>query len=170
MNRGKKVIVGIVGLALLAAAFSLAWRYRQTRTALEFWGPEAADLIARSSQVEAWSLERIRCDQAETPEGVVQAGDECYRILRSVDITDTPGFSHARHALTVNSSFNWNLDAVDCKPTWSHALAFSDGAQKAIVMLSFDCELTRLPDKDRIVGIKAIAGGLELVLDEQLGS
>ena len=71
---------------------------------------------------------------------------------------------------TVNSSFQWESDAVECKPTWSHALAFSKGARRTVVMLSFDCQLTRLADQDRIIGIKPIASGLEIVLEEQLGS
>src|SRR4051812_15803668 len=51
---GKLLIVGILTVAIAAAAASWWFRYSATHRAAQFWGPETARLIRDASVVEIW--------------------------------------------------------------------------------------------------------------------
>jgi len=171
MNRGQLVIAGIFGIALLAAGFSMWFRYVQTREVLEFWGADAVALITSPDRVELWELEPMTGEgPAEETAQRTTVGETTFIATATRIVTKAPGFTNARHALTVKRSFQWNVPA--CTPDWSHALVFSrDGRQKTVVFsLNEDCQVTQLADGDKTAGIAPIAEGLATLFAEQLGS
>jgi len=171
MSRGQLAILGMVGIALLAAGFGLWWRHVQTRRALEFWGPAAAGLIATADQVEAMLVEPWAGPDVESTgryQGLLLVDSQKYGILAAKDVTDARGFLNARHALTLDKSFDWQADPTRCQPTWRHAIRFSSPANQVTILLDLSCELVRRSDAERTAGIGPIAAGLQAVLNEQL--
>jgi hypothetical protein len=171
MSRGQLAILGMVGIALLAAGFGLWWRHVQTRQALEFWGPAAAALIAKADKVEAMLVEPLAGPGGESTgryQEFLRVDSQEYGILAAKEVTSAPGFLNARHALTLGKSFNWQVDPFACQPTWRYAMRFSSPANQVTILLSFPCKLTRRSDSDRMAGIGPIAEGLQAVFNEQL--
>ncbi len=169
MSRGQWTIVGIFGLSLLAVAGSLAWRYHETRQVLDFWGAEAATLIAQAEQVEAQRLEPVP-DATARPGGdtVIRIDGQMHRAIQTKDVSDAPGFTHARHALTLNRSFEWDRDDP-CEANWTYALRFHQGERSAVVLIDPQCRFVRLLDGTKLASLSpTVANGLALVLDEQL--
>jgi hypothetical protein len=166
MNRSKWMIVGIVGLSLLAVVASLVWRYLETRDVLEFWGPDAVELIARAEQVELMKLRPI--SETELPEPPLLMVDGWpHAIIEISDARKSPGFTNARHALTLSRSFQWDQQA-DAEPTWSLALQFSEGEKSVVVLIDPDRRLVRLKNNKRAAVIQPrIADGLATLFDEQ---
>lgn len=169
MSRGQLTIIGIFGLSLLAVVGSLAWRYHETRQVLDFWGAEAATLIAQAEQVKAKKLELVP-DAATSPEDddTMQIDGQMYLIVQTKDVSEAPGFTHARHALTLNRSFEWDADDA-CAANWTYAMEFVQGERSAIVLIDPNCRFVRLlRDGKQAVLNPTVANGLALVLDEQL--
>ena len=56
--RGRRLVVGLVTLGVVAACVGIAWQRGQTRACLAFYGPEVARAITTAPRVELWS--RVR--------------------------------------------------------------------------------------------------------------
>jgi hypothetical protein len=169
LNRGQIVIASIFGIALVAATFSLTYRYHQTHDVVLFWGPEAAQLIASPKRVELWKLEPCDSRGEEGLQGDRLAIDNrVYEAGEKRDVTHAPGFLNARSALTLNRSFKW--DPQGCNPVWSHALVFSHGEETALIVLSMNCEWVYSPHSKKTASVASIAEGLAILFKEQLGS
>ena len=169
MNRGQIVIVSIFGVALVAAGFSLSFRYTQTHDVLEFWGPQAAKLIASPDRVELWELESFAAFEGESPQDkILTVGNEFYKPKVIREVTTAPGFLNARSALTLSRNYQW--DPTGCDPNWSHALVYSRGSETAVVVLSIDCGWVYSLGSNRSASIAPIAKGLARLFKEQLGS
>ena len=166
MNRGQLAIVLVFGVSLVAAVSSIWYRYRETRPVLDFWGPAAVRLITHADRVEALEIELLRTDEPD--EDALHVDGDVYRIVQVRDVTTAPGWTQARHALTVRRSFQWDPDPTACEPAWQYALRFFEADRTATVLISIDCPLTRLSDSPRVAGIQPIAAGLATVLSEQL--
>jgi len=169
MTRGRLLIISILVLSLAAALFSVGWHYVQTRRALEFWGPESAQLIANPDRVDALQLELSPAQDVRSVGDVVQVDEQLYWIVGQKQVKKAPGYVNARHALTLDRSFAWDDFPQDCTPTWRYALRFSCGDESVTVLFSFDCQWARTADQSRQISIAPIARGLEKLLVEQLG-
>ncbi|NIL97456.1 MAG: hypothetical protein GTO53_07535 [Planctomycetales bacterium] len=171
MSRGQLAILGMVGIALLAAGFGLWWRHVQTRQALKFWGPAAAKVIAEAQRVEAMWIQPW-VDRGgvggEPPHDFLQVGPQKYAILAAKEVSDAPGFLNARHALTLGQSFDWQADPAGCRPSWRHAIRFSSPPAEVTILVDFHCQRVRRADAEQTAGIGPIAAGLRAVLNEQL--
>jgi hypothetical protein len=169
MNRGQLVILVVFGGSLVAAVSSIWYRYRETRPVLDFWGPEAVRLITHPDRIEALQIERLVAAPAETDNtDLLEVDGDVYRIVQARDVTGGRGLTNARHALTVQSSFQWHPDLPACAPNWQYALRLFEADRRATILFSIDCPLTRLAGGQRVAGIGPIAAGLETVLREQL--
>jgi len=170
MSRGQLTIVGMLGLALMAASFALWWRHDQTRRTLGFWGPTASRLIVSAENVELMLLEPVVDPmESETAEQVFARIDGVpYRLILKKNVNKAPGFLNARYALTMDRSYDWQGEPSSCEPTWQHALRFSDEADEKTILFCFTCGTARRLDSPRAVGIQRIASSLKKVMDEQL--
>jgi hypothetical protein len=112
---GKRLILGVIAIGLVAAAASWWFRYSATHRAAQFWGPQAAKLIRDAPHV----------------------------ILRTDASTDVPrdmsgakGLTNLRNAFLLDASYDWS--AVGAPDTnWSNSLVFetSEGAEPRVVVL-----------------------------------
>jgi hypothetical protein len=140
MASGKFVIIGIVTVALVAAATSLWVRYNTTHRAAKFWGSQAARLIRDAPKVTLF-----RMPSADT---IRLAKDNAARACfdhSAYDISQARGLVHLRNALLDDRSFIWPSPAEKW-PTFTvdgayWLLSFYDpkSGQSAIVMFSQDC-------------------------------
>jgi hypothetical protein len=135
---GKLVVLGIFGLAILMASLAVAWSMLSTRRALSFWGPANVQLIQRANRVELLQLELWMDNQQnrQSNEFLVYGTRTCV-IKERRDVTNVRGLGNARHALTVDASFETDPMAADNAGRWSHAVLFSDGRVELTVLMDF---------------------------------
>ena len=177
MQRGKIVIVLIVGVAVAMAGYTCWHHYRKGYQALRFWGQQAATLIRHAPQVELFQLagDRQGDDEVfigkEAPESVLRIGDQDILVLQRDDISTMRGLVHARHTLIVDRNFKWPQSVTDPATNWDFALRFSDQQQQVTLVFSLQQRVVRSLDHDRQLNmneaIDRIAEFFELQLDLQ---
>jgi hypothetical protein len=125
---GKRLILAVVAIALLAASASWWFRYSATHRSAQFWGPQAGTLIRDAKHV------TLRSDAPSTDaEGGAEAD-----VPR--DITGAKGLTHLRNALLEDANYLWD-SAAKADTNWSNSLVFAaaDGAEpRAVVLFSPD--------------------------------
>lgn len=145
----------VVSLGL--TAFAWWYRYQQGWRAMEFWGPDAAQLIRHAPKVELIDL--AEGPPADLPR-VIEKGD--LASFRKHDLSDATGLVHARHSLIVDRNFLWE-ERIDspAATAWDVAWRFIDGREEVVVLLDYETGAIRRLDDRRIEILHpAIADGM----------
>lgn len=182
---GKLVIVGILLLALAAAATSWWFRYSATHQAAEFYG-EYTRLIR-----DAPIVELLRFEPA-TQGGIAvdQSGkNELDRFLEAPtnrrDISRAPGLTHLRAALLEDRSYIWPSRPQTPSDHWQWILVFRDSTSSTGGILIFSPDWQDVAvhgmrvhrerrvvferigvSAGRVVSCRPIAAGLARMLEE----
>lgn len=124
---GKLIIMTVVILAIAAAGLAWGVRFSRTKQVLAFWGGETAALIRdRDSKFEI-CLIGPEPENPSDPQERLQLGGHSYYILRTINITEADGASHARDSLLIDDSFRWEEEVDDTsQPDWHHLLRFTE--------------------------------------------
>jgi hypothetical protein len=156
MNRGKLVIVIILGVALFAAGFSTWYHYRGQHRAISFWAANTAVLIAEAPQVRVFQLgessavseESGAADEPGTPPdgadaesqppAVVEFGGLDWKVVSSKDARSARGGNNVRRALVIDTTFDWKGPPSEEAPHWQYALAVNDGRYWATILFDFE--------------------------------
>jgi hypothetical protein len=93
---GGLVMIGILVVAVAAAATSWWFRYNATHRAAKFWGPEAAKLIRDATQVTVHYSPFISNETSMRANGASK-----------IDVSHAHGLTHLRNALLEDQSFDW---------------------------------------------------------------
>jgi hypothetical protein len=140
-NRGKWVIVGIVGVGFVAALASLLYHRQTGRNVLETWGTETALLVARAPTVRVLQLQPA---QNATPSDEAQPiqrlgiGGAFYVVAAAKDATEARGLSNIRRAMVLDASYDWSAAAETAKPSWQYGMEFSENAQRTMLLFDFE--------------------------------
>lgn len=163
---GKYVLLVVLAVGL--AGSGGGWWYHQSlqRRPLQLWRGEAAGLFLQAPRVELWQVEKVN-PPASPPHQLTTANGDAYRVLKRTNVSRAPGFLHLRHSLLNHYSFNWS-DAADGERDWRYALRFVDGVRAATLLVSADFQYAMLAESGAAASIRPIAGGVELLLNEQL--
>jgi hypothetical protein len=142
-NRGKWVIIGIVGAGLVAALASVLYHRQSGQQVLEMWGTETALLIARAPEVQVVRLRAADAtDSAPPDDGTpiqrLGIGGEFYLVAATRDATEARGLSNIRRAMVLDASYDWSSAAETAKPSWQYGMDFSDSAQQVMVLFDFE--------------------------------
>jgi hypothetical protein len=140
-SRGSILVVLLLAAGLAAAAAAIWNQYRQTRRALEFWGPQVATLIGNAPSVEVTRLsghvEAAPADGSNRPQ--------------SLDISGARGLVHFRHSLLEDDDFIWGDPLPSPHPSgWDFQVRFSDGANRVDVVFDLTAQVAAnraSPDK-----------------------
>ncbi|MEX2113919.1 MAG: hypothetical protein WD845_12085 [Pirellulales bacterium] len=140
-NRGKLVIIAIVGVGLLAASLSVLYHRQSGRQVLELWGTETALLVARAQEVRV--LELRSADAAapldgDTPIQRLGIGGRFYLVAKAKDAAEARGLSNIRRAMVLDASYDWNAAGETNVPTWQYAMEFSEAGHHAMVLFDFE--------------------------------
>lgn len=138
-RRGRRLVAGLLALALALAVFAVWFQWRQTRRCLGYYGAEQARRIQASPRVELWTLARDAPGGGPAPvaadtTGHCGAPDRLApRPQRRLDVSRAPGLVHLRRGLVEDANFDWQASGpageTDC---WDVALAFYDSASAAV--------------------------------------
>jgi hypothetical protein len=140
-NRGKYVIIGIVGVGLIAALASLLYHRQSGRQVLDMWGTETALMVARSPKVRVLQLQAAGGAPASADGSLIERlgiGGEFYVIEGSQNATEARGLSNIRRAMVLDASYDWTAAQEPAKPHWQYAMEFTDGIQRGIVLFDFE--------------------------------
>jgi hypothetical protein len=121
LDRGKLVVLSMLALAALAAAFAWWWNYRRGERCLAFYGSEAATLIRTAKVVEIVEIDPAASDRTFT---------------RRIDISRAAGLLNARAALLDDASFDWSAPQPAASTGVSRLVRFAEGDRE--VLLRFD--------------------------------
>lgn len=165
---GKIVVIGIFGVALLAAGAGLIYKYFASQRPLEMWGAEGVQVIQKASQVELLSLEENTGRTGTAQEDHLSFGGHPLLVNQRRDISKAQGLIHHRHFLTESVTYiDLPVAASELRP-WTHAVVFRDGVQTVTVL--FDLNNDRLGNLQagREVRINAkIADNWQRFIDRQ---
>ncbi len=165
-NRGKWIIAAILGLSLFASSSALYIRYRVTRGALEFWGPQTADLISRAAVVETLAIAPAPAGTSDADadaKGDLTLGGRLLRITVARNVTGEPGLRKIRRSLCLSRNFDFSTAAA-ADTAWTYALRFSDGSRTVIVAFDTDCRTTTRVGSSRSARLVAAPPGLRRLL------
>lgn len=169
---GKWVILGILALALAAAGGSWVFRYNATHRAVEFWGPQGAQLIRDAPTV---LLQRLDDDIKLTPTPQLRDKAALFDSMASapppMDISAAHGLVHFRNALLEDRSYRWPEAAVGPDDHWRWAMTFQSKDDRKLTLI-FSSDLHNVT-KDcppveglRQLSCEPIARGLEEMFAE----
>jgi len=114
-GRGQYAVLGMIGVAVLAAAFAWWWNYSRSQRPMALFGPEAAALIKNAPQVKL-SFDNV----AET------------------DISRARGLLNARTSLLNDASYDWPSPAhFQTAQAW---IRFAEGDQAVTVFFDLEHE------------------------------
>jgi hypothetical protein len=166
---GKRVIIGILLLALVAAGGSWLFRYNATHRAAKFWGPENAAAI-RDAPIVTFST--FTTPIIWSPHYIGIAGEPIEHLLAQKpqttrDVTSARGLVHLRNALLEDRSFDWESESLYTsafwpETKWSHAIVFSDETKgvQAYLLFAPDSQLTTFAGRNAALSYKPIARGI----------
>jgi hypothetical protein len=155
-NRGKLVIVSMLGVAVIAAGFSVWYHYRNQQRALKFWGPTTAMLIAEAPHAQAIALGESSggtsaddgggqataapqaADTPREPPASIDFGGSSWKVLHSKNVIPARGISNVRRALVLDMTYDWKSPPPLDDPQWQYALEFNNGRYWATVLFDFD--------------------------------
>jgi hypothetical protein len=130
-SSGKLLAAGMLGLGLIAAVLSIAYRRQQTHRALELWGPEQAATVATAPVVRAiWFDPPLPPPTDATPSEVVARASRL-----SPNISGTQGVATARQLLVEDANFDWQSDPATEPLGWAFGLEFSDPRGPEVLVL-----------------------------------
>lgn len=152
---GNKLVIGLACLALAAGLASWLYRYGATHLATQFWGREAALLIARPSEVELLQLELA--GTAEDSEGVTLDLGRPYLATPVREIAKERGMVHFRHALMTDGNYVWDAPLEASEIDWRWGLRFYDGEIEATLLLAADLATIGLVNRDSSPQVQAIS-------------
>jgi hypothetical protein len=168
MGRGQWLVIGMLGVGMLAAGF--AWWYHRTLTdeALAFWGGQVAAAIAHPDRFEVWNLAPPGNPDAEALDAVVVDGVR-WPIVTRRDITQAPGVTHARQALLEDASFAFDASTLESDPPrWTHALSLVREDVQVTLLLDLDQARLRFLEAGReTIMAPRLQNGLKKFLEEQ---
>lgn len=157
---GKLVIIGILTVALVAAATSWWFRYYSTHQAAVFWGSQAARLIRDAPLVELLKL--APSTSVGPTNRDVEIRGETYRISHQVDVSSAHGMAHLRNALLEDRSFDaFNVIFESTPHYWRWALKFRAENESITVLFAETCTAATLEHgAGAVASCEPIAAGL----------
>jgi hypothetical protein len=162
---GKIVVLGIFGVALLAATSGLVYKYFASQQPLELWGAEGVQVIQGAQQVELLTLSTADQNVAGP---TLQFGEQSLRVVASKDISKAPGLIHHRHFLTERVSYESPPAAANQTRGWTHAVKFEDGKREVVVLFDLaDRRLGNLSTGREVQVIPQIAENWQRFLERQ---
>lgn len=172
--RGKVVVLGIFGVAILLAAFAWWWNLRQNGRASQLWGRDNIRLMRLAKQVELWELapaDAPTISSSERVERLIVDGTP-YQILSRRNISQARGLVHARHALTEDASYDWTQPGgsagSDNTDSWRLAVRFQEDEQTATLLIDPTSHRVRLLEgKREATAISRILAGWEKLAERE---
>jgi hypothetical protein len=141
-NRGKLLIVAILGLGLAGALAAVGYNFFVGRRALEYWGPEAARLIGSAEAAELVNL-KLGSVRRKTAQGA-------------------KGFLNLRRTLLLDAAFDWSSlggGPRGASRDWRWGVDFRGAApeEHVLVVFSSDGWVASDGDPDRAVKLDEAA-------------
>lgn len=141
--KGRTLVLGIFGVALVMAVGGWWFRYEASRHAAAFWGAEGARVLSGESAVELLVL-------GDSDE---QAADQSIAgrpVSDKFDLSEKRGLIHLRYALTQDADFDWDevkSTPAPAGPEWRYAMRFSLDDDRLDVLFTEDfAKLGKLTD------------------------
>lgn len=144
---GRWVVLGLVGLGLVAAAAAWVWNYQRSRRALAFFGPQTALLIRRAPTVELVLLQRPLAADESAPDQArfVAIAGQAWVIQARIDLSRTPGLLNARTSLLQDASFRDEPPRTYHGPLPPTMLRYAAGSEEAWVGLDLQSGVVIVP-------------------------
>jgi hypothetical protein len=149
----------LAGAGLAAASVAVWYQHRQTRRALDLWGPASAQRIERAPTVKLVALDSATTGGMRNPEA-------------GIDISHAPGVLHFRRSLLQDANFDWDAenDPAKSEIDWDYAARFTDDEGSIVVLFDLDCGVVaNRAAADRVARVtEKMTAGLRRFFEENL--
>ena len=158
---GRIVILGMCLIALFAAIYAQWHLYYDSRQAHEYYGPDAATLIRKSSSLELLYLIPATPETKAKRMPELNVLDRPHAMAKSLDITKAPGAIHVRSALLSDANYAWHAPDSGATASWKYAIQFRENKSTAIVAIAPASGQAALVGNDKPLSIAPIVQALE---------
>jgi hypothetical protein len=134
-QRGKLVILLMIAVAIAMSGYAWWHQFQSGRRSAEFWGSAEAVRVRYAPHVEFRVLRPA--EESASQEKYLTILGVPYHVDEPVDVTQSRGLVHARHALVDDLSYDWNA-SIPTNTNWEFLLRFRDRDQ--LVTVAFDAE------------------------------
>ena len=176
MNRGKLIVLGMFGLALLAIVFACWYLYQRDRRVMALWKPEGVRLIQNAGRAKGpgWMhLLQLAPVGSASPLNAAESlsiGKDEYVVVNAKDTAGLPGADPWRIRLVEDASFDWNAAEPAAAPIWQYAMRFATDRNVHLTLV-FDFQGRRVMALERespaeLLG-STVAAELEKFFDGQ---
>jgi hypothetical protein len=167
MRRDKLLILFMFTAAAMVAGFAIWYRHQQSSIVLQRMPPGVAALIAYAPQAE---IQRL-VPEEEAPKGaapaeVIRLAGHSYWVIERKDTNTIRDFSTVRGWFIHNDNFDWNPPSPDRAGPWQYGMLFSNGADKAQLLLDIPHRQLLLTD-GTILNTGPMIEGLKSFFAEQ---
>ena len=129
-DSGKKLVLLIAFVALLAGVGAWVYQYDATRKSTEFWGTILASLIARPAQVEIRPF--------EPPISNTESLWKLESLGEPKDLSRVRGMVHLRHELVKDRNYLWDQPVDPEAVNWCWRLEFADEQYSGYIIWNED--------------------------------
>jgi hypothetical protein len=139
-HRGTILVLLLLAAGLIAAGTAIWHQHRQTRQALDFWGPQAAYLVGHAPVV---TLKELKPDGGSPARLAESRGETEAKAPRGkqrpIDISQARGLIHFRRSLLEDANFDWDAEPPATRDGGGgYEVRFSDDEQELVVVFDLD--------------------------------
>lgn len=166
--RGKFLIIGIFGLAIVMACGAWWWTYQRSARCREFWGLDSAAAIRVVTDVVAMKLGSKGSDPDPTSKAIDMDG-HTFPVARTINLVGRGGLLHAANSLIVDDSYMWDtgIREVQGQDTFEYAVRFRDGDRQATVLFDTTNGRIAFAEKNKVARLDdKIAKGWKSYLEK----
>lgn len=148
MNRGKLLILFMLGISVAVTGFAIWYRHSQSDRVLQRMSPNVAALIAYAPQAEIQQVvPEKNAPQGIQPTKIIRAQGQSFWVVQAKNVGDLKEFTTVRGWLVHNDNFDWSQPPDGPAGPWQYGMQFSNGNEQA--QLLFDiahCRMLLLPE------------------------
>jgi len=148
MQRGKLVILFILGMGILAAIISLWTHYRGGQRALKYLGKDDALLLRDAKTVQLVRL-RPAPEDSVTEDDLWNVDGQPWMVEQRFDVTHRAGLLYVRESLLHDSTFDWSQQPKDCQSKWLSVLVFRSDKNQLKLIFDTQCQWMRAEGNSR---------------------
>ncbi|MGE0756777.1 MAG: hypothetical protein AB7F89_17550 [Pirellulaceae bacterium] len=138
---GKHAVAVMFLVALGMGGYAWWHNYRSHPLSRAWWGTATIVLIETAPAVDL-----IRYDSPDT--SAVGEENPTVSTAEPMSLIGTPGLVHARHALVLDTSYDWSAQPAP-SGEWDFALRFRSGADQATIRFDLEQERIEWVEEDR---------------------
>ena len=164
MHPAKYALIGLFGLAIIAAFGGWWYAAALQQRAIKLWTPEHARLIVQGDKFDVLQLTPLASEPAADQE-TLSIKERKYLITQRREASGEKGQLNIRYAFLNDNSYDWSTEPASAAAQWNYALRFSKADLKTTLAIDTVAARACLVETGTEIGIQPMLAGLMKFLD-----